>query len=292
MNESPGTTIGDSVGSVNGTTTNGPTWVPGFVPPAPANQRSDAPTVNSPANAATGVGTSPTLDVHVTDPDGGTLTVTFFGRPLASGNYAQIGARTRASPRAQTTTIAWPNIGAGQTFQWYATVNDGTHTDAPAPPGPSTPPRAPTPSSSASATSPRAPSPSDTDTGNIIKGIDGTIFTTGDNVYTNGTASEFTNCYATTPWGDPSSSHGRIRSRATMTGARAVTEQPCRLLRLLRRERQRRRDQLLQLRHPSEQLAHRQPRQRVRATFQAAAGPDRRRSSGSKQTSPPTAPRT
>ena len=43
----------------------------------------------------------------------------------------------------------------------------------------------------------------DTDTGNVIAGIDGTIFTTGDNVYPNGTAADFTNCYAPTPWGDP-----------------------------------------------------------------------------------------
>ncbi len=40
-------------------------------------------------------------------------------------------------------------------------------------------------------------------TGEIISGIQGTIFTTGDNVYPNGTAAEFTNCYQTTPWGSP-----------------------------------------------------------------------------------------
>ena len=43
----------------------------------------------------------------------------------------------------------------------------------------------------------------DTDTGNIIAGIEGNVWTTGDNVYDNGTAAEFTNCYATTPWGSP-----------------------------------------------------------------------------------------
>ena len=42
----------------------------------------------------------------------------------------------------------------------------------------------------------------DTDTGNIIKGIDGTVFTTGDNVYPNGTVSDFATCLAPTPWGD------------------------------------------------------------------------------------------
>ena len=44
----------------------------------------------------------------------------------------------------------------------------------------------------------------DTATGNLIDGIQGTIFTTGDNVYDFGTAAEFANCYATTPWGSPS----------------------------------------------------------------------------------------
>ena len=44
----------------------------------------------------------------------------------------------------------------------------------------------------------------DTATGNIDQGIQGTIFTTGDNVYPYGTAADFTNCYATTPWGSPS----------------------------------------------------------------------------------------
>ena len=44
----------------------------------------------------------------------------------------------------------------------------------------------------------------DTATGDLIEGIQGSIFTTGDNVYPNGTAADFANCYATTPWGDPS----------------------------------------------------------------------------------------
>ncbi|HYM53041.1 MAG TPA: DNRLRE domain-containing protein, partial [Candidatus Dormibacteraeota bacterium] len=43
-----------------------------------------------------------------------------------------------------------------------------------------------------------------TETGNLIRGIDGVIWTTGDNVYPNGTAAEFANCYETTPWGDTS----------------------------------------------------------------------------------------
>ena len=96
----------------------------------------------------------------------------------------------------------WPSLGAGQTYEWYARVSDGTdsasgpiwtfHTVASADPvfvgvGDI---------ASCAVTE-------DTATGNIIAGIDGTVWTTGDNVYDNGTAAEFTNCYATTPWGSP-----------------------------------------------------------------------------------------
>ena len=96
--------------------------------PVTGNTAPDAPTLNSPGNAATGVGTSPTLDIDVSDPDADPLTVTYYGRPFASGNYAQIGAPHTGVASGTNDTISWPNLGAGQTFQWYATVNDGTDT--------------------------------------------------------------------------------------------------------------------------------------------------------------------
>src|SRR6185436_6671285 len=43
----------------------------------------------------------------------------------------------------------------------------------------------------------------DTDTGLVIDGIQGSIWTTGDNVYDFGTTDEFADCYAPTPWGSP-----------------------------------------------------------------------------------------
>ncbi len=44
------------------------------------NQAPSLPILNAPADGASGVPLTPTLDVHVSDPDGNDLTVTFYGR--------------------------------------------------------------------------------------------------------------------------------------------------------------------------------------------------------------------
>ena len=82
-----GTTVAGSAGTtVNGTITGtGYTWVtPGAPFDIVINKSPGMPVLNSPANNATGVSTSPTLSAAVSDPDGGNLNVTFYGRP-ASG---------------------------------------------------------------------------------------------------------------------------------------------------------------------------------------------------------------
>ena len=111
--------------------------------------------------------------------------------------------RTRLWTSGSNTTAPWANLGEGQTFEWYVTVSDGTETTT----GPTW----------TFHTSPGADPvfvgvgdiaactvTEDTATGNIIKEIDGVIFTTGDDVYYDGTAQEYADCYDTTPWGDPS----------------------------------------------------------------------------------------
>ena len=177
--------------------------MPGFVPPV-VNQAPNAPTVNAPPNGATGIGTSPTLDVGVSDPNSDPLTVTFFGRPYASGVFTQIAQNTGVASGSNTTT-SWASLGAGQEFEWYVTVSDGIATTT----GPTwifhtTPSADPVFVGSGDIASCDVDVIEDTATGELISGIQGTIFTTGDNVYPNGTAAEFANCYETTPWGSPS----------------------------------------------------------------------------------------
>jgi parallel beta-helix repeat protein len=204
LNEGSGTVVGDSIspnpadGAITGT---GYSWVPGFVPPAVSGSP-NGPVLNAPANGISGVGASATLDVTVSDPDSDPLTVTYYGRPLAVGNFSQIAQNTGVGSASNTTT-SWGSLLAGQTYEWYVTVSDGTNTVT----GPtwtfhttaSTDPVFVGAGDIASCSVTE-----DTATGNILLGIDGTVFTTGDNVYTNGTAAEFATCYATTPWGDAS----------------------------------------------------------------------------------------
>ena len=206
LNDASGTSVGDSMPTpANGTITGtGYTWVAGAPVGAPAsNSAPDAPTLNSPSDAATGVSTSPTLEVGVSDPDGDPLTVTYFGRPYASGNFVQIAQNTGVVSGTSTTT-PWSDLGAGQEFEWYVTVDDGTAAAVTGPTWtfhttPSTDPVFVGVGDIASCAV-----TDDTATGNIIQGIEGNVFTTGDNVYDFGTALEYANCYGTTPWGSPS----------------------------------------------------------------------------------------
>ena len=98
LDEGLGTNVGGSAGTtVNGTIVGANyTWI---TPGAPFNLSFNLPpaqpTLNAPAHLATGVALSPTLDVGVSDPDGGNLTVTYYGRPLTGGppgpNFTLIG---------------------------------------------------------------------------------------------------------------------------------------------------------------------------------------------------------
>lgn len=197
LNDGWGVSLADSSGNtVAGATVNSPTWASGFVPPP--NLAPNAPAPSAPANGASGISRSPTLDVVASDNDGGSLAVSFFGRPVASGQFALIGTQNGV-PSGAHSTMAWPNRGGGQTYEWYATVSDGSLTTT----GPTwtfhTQAEAGTVvvavGDLASCTS-----QGDEATAAVMAGIDGSVITTGDNVYETGTASDFTNCYEPS-WG-------------------------------------------------------------------------------------------
>ncbi len=172
---------------------------PGLHSTSPSRSRPNAPVLVAPTNAATGVARPPTLDVIASDPNGGTVDVEFFGRPLASGNYASLGAPQAIASGAHA-TLAWTGLGGGQTYQWFATVNDGTTTTT----GPTWTfhTAAETSGTVVSAIGDLATctETGDTETAAIMAGIDGPIITTGDNVYQTGTLAEFNACYEPT-WG-------------------------------------------------------------------------------------------
>ncbi len=81
MDEGAGSTIASSAGTtINGTLTNGPLWVEGTPFVSTANLAPNVPSLVAPSNGATGVATFPTLQATVSDPNGGSLTTSFYGR--------------------------------------------------------------------------------------------------------------------------------------------------------------------------------------------------------------------
>lgn len=68
--------------AATGTVVGTASWVPGAPLDLAFNQSPQTPVLVAPAHQATDVSTAPSLDVSVVDPDGGNLTVTWYGRAL------------------------------------------------------------------------------------------------------------------------------------------------------------------------------------------------------------------
>ena len=112
LNEGSGTTVADSSGqSVTGTLVGTPGRCRRL---RPEWQRADPPTLVSPADGAVGVSTSPDLSVAASDPDGGNLDVTFYGRPSPS---ATEDFTLVALPDTQNYSATYPSTFTAQT-QW------------------------------------------------------------------------------------------------------------------------------------------------------------------------------
>jgi hypothetical protein len=112
LDEGAGTAVGGSAGtSVNGSVTGtGFSWTGGAPFNLTFNQPPNQPNLIVPANNATGVSRGPSLYVTAGDPDGGNVTVSWYGRPLVS------------SPGADFTLIGMPDT------QYYTgQLNGGTN---------------------------------------------------------------------------------------------------------------------------------------------------------------------
>ncbi len=84
MDEGTGGTIASSAGTTVNGALNGPLFVTGTPFVSTANNPPNIPTNIAPTNGATGVSVNPTLQVGVSDPNGGTVTTSFYGRTAGS----------------------------------------------------------------------------------------------------------------------------------------------------------------------------------------------------------------
>jgi parallel beta-helix repeat protein len=88
----------------------------------PVNVAPEKPTVELPANGATGTSTNPTLRVQATDDNvADTLNVTFY----AQGG-TQIGTTQTGVANGGTTSVVWSGRSYSTTYYWYAVSDDGT----------------------------------------------------------------------------------------------------------------------------------------------------------------------
>ncbi|MGM0509871.1 MAG: Ig-like domain-containing protein [Thermoplasmatota archaeon] len=85
---------------------------------ASGNNPPSAPTNPDPEDSSTGVGLNPTLSVDVSDPDGDTMTITFYN---ASDDNV-IGSNTGVTNG--TTSVTWSGLDYDTTYTWYAVAND------------------------------------------------------------------------------------------------------------------------------------------------------------------------
>ena len=83
------------------------------------NHPPDMPSLISPSNGSSGVGLSPTLKLHVSDPDGDIMNVSFYD---ASNNQI-IGTNVNIADGGNA-SITWNDLSYSHTYTWHVIVND------------------------------------------------------------------------------------------------------------------------------------------------------------------------
>jgi len=94
---------------------------------ASENEIPAVPVLVHPGDDATGVASSPLLEVDVYDPNQDALDVTFYGRPVVDGGaaFAAIGAAT-AVPSGGNASITWDGLSYSTQYEWYTSASDGS----------------------------------------------------------------------------------------------------------------------------------------------------------------------
>ena len=86
----------------------------------PVNDPPDVPGNPSPSDGATGVSTSPTLSVDVSDPNGDSMTVTFYDASDDSVIGTDVGVSSGGSA-----SVVWSGLGYSTVYSWYVVADDG-----------------------------------------------------------------------------------------------------------------------------------------------------------------------
>ena len=84
------------------------------------NNPPDAPTNPVPADEATGICISPTLNVDISDPDGDAMDVIFYD----ASDDSVIDTDTNV-PSGSKATVTWSGLAYETTYNWYAKADDG-----------------------------------------------------------------------------------------------------------------------------------------------------------------------
>jgi len=87
----------------------------------PDNNPPDTPTAPSPSNGASNIDKNPWLSVHVSDPDGDSMTVTFYDE----SDDSVIGTDTCTNDC--TASVKWSNLAYSTSYKWYVIVSDGEY---------------------------------------------------------------------------------------------------------------------------------------------------------------------
>lgn len=115
LEELSSTDVSDLYNSGTGKVWNGSSWA------EPSSNT--APTISnpSPSNDATGVSTSPTLSIDVSDADGDSCDVTFYN----ASDDSVIGSDNSVASGG-TASVTWSGLSNNTTYTWYAKADDGT----------------------------------------------------------------------------------------------------------------------------------------------------------------------